>query len=401
MKKLGDPHGYGGSGSRTKQQWVVAAQTAVIRLLDQQLAAPRVEIDRRLHELGVSLRPGEKRTYFDPHIIGEAINHLTDLGGIALVEHETKGGRKTPLFTTTRTERRNTDLTKAIRRKAMLYARFERLSATAGDAGEFVVRESLKGAGDHLRPMTTGYGEVRQIGPARMNGPLDSGAWLHSIDSTTGLPNPQTGIPIEVKNRRLVLYPTHKEIHQILYKSAVLQTTHPQHDFVPTLICRRVHRRSFWMARDLGFLIHPTTREYVYLTKSITERLLNEVRTGLALDDLVPVDPSSPPRIINFFTEVLPGRAAKQAERWKITAPLVLPIAEQLRRENAAITPEVRADALRNLRQQTIARLEAAGLECGGGWSLPDRPAPDESEDEEEYEDIDYDDYDNDQDEWI
>jgi hypothetical protein len=158
----------------------------------------------------VIARPGERPTYFDPHIISDAVNHLAALGGIALVEHETKGGRKIPLYTTTRTERRSTDLTRAIRRKAMLYARFERLSATAGEAGELVVRESLKQAGDHLRPMTPGYGEVRNIGPARMNGPLDSGAWLHSLDSTTGLPNLQAGVPIEVKNRRLVLYPTHK-----------------------------------------------------------------------------------------------------------------------------------------------------------------------------------------------
>jgi hypothetical protein len=399
MKQPVDPHGFGGPRHRTKQQWVVAAQAAIINLLDQQLAAPRVEIDRRLHEVGMTVRPGERPTYFDPHIISEAVNHLAALGGIALVKHETKGGRNTPLYTTTRTERRNTDLTKAIRRKAMLYARFERLSATAGEAGELVVRESLKQAGDHLRPMTPGYGEVRNIGPARMNGSLDSGAWLHSLDSTTGLPNLQAGVPIEVKNRRLVLYPTHKEIHQILYKAAVLQTTHPHYDFVPTLICRRVHRRSFWMARDLGFLIHPTECEYVYLTKSITDRLLNEVRSGLALTDLVAVDPKAPPRIINFLTQVLPGRAAKQAARWKITAPLVLATAEQLRRESAAVTPEFRADALRALRQTAVAELEAAGHACGGGWSLPDRADRPEPEDEE-YDEIDYDDYE-DPDEWI
>ena len=398
MKKTGDPHGFGGSGHRTKQQWVVAAQAAIIGLLDEQLAAPRIEIDRRLHEMGVVLRPGEKPTYFDPHIIGEAVNHLTTLGGIGLVVHETKGGRKIPLYTTTRTERRSTELTKAIRRKAMVYARFERISATAGDAGEFVVRESLKAAGDHLRPMTKGYGEVGTIGPARMRGPLDSGAWLHSIDSVTGLPNLQAGVPIEVKNRRLVIYPTHKEIHQLLYKAAVLQTTHPSYDFVPTLICRRVHRRSFWMARDLGFLIHPTDREFVYLTKSITDRLLNEVRSTLALGDLVPVNPASPPRIINFFTYVLPGRAAKQAERWKIAAPLVLTTAEQLRKESAA--PGVRADALRDLRQRTVAQLTAAGLACGGGWSLPDRPERDEDEEEDEHEEIDYDDYEDPEDYW-
>jgi hypothetical protein len=40
MKQPGDTHGFGGPGPRTKQQWVVAAQAAIINLLDQQLAAP-------------------------------------------------------------------------------------------------------------------------------------------------------------------------------------------------------------------------------------------------------------------------------------------------------------------------------------------------------------------------
>lgn len=148
------------------------------------------------------------------------------------------------------------------------------------------------------------------------------------------------------------------------------------------------------MARDLGFLIHPTEREYVYLTKSITDRLLNDVRSGLGLTDLTRVEPSSPPRIIQFFTETLPNRAAKQAERWKITAPVTLPVAELLRKEGAELTPQIRADTLRLLRQKTTPLLEAAGLECGGGWSLPDRSEQDQDEE-------DYDEYYEDPEEWF
>jgi len=220
----------------------------------------------------------------------------------------------------------------------MLYARFERIASTAGDAGEFVVRYSMTKAGAHLLPMTPGFGEVANIGPTRIHGPLDSGAWLSSIDPQTGLPNPQDGVLIEVKNRRLVISPIHKEIHQILHKAALLQTTYPDRDFVSVLICRSVHPRSYWMARDLGFLIHATRREYVYLPKDMDLRLFNQVPAGLALTDLTLVDPESPPRIIEFFTTTLPARASKQKERWKIAAPYVLETAGQLRFESSKIT---------------------------------------------------------------
>lgn len=373
MKKAGDPHGRGAPG-RTKQQWVTDASRAILDLLDEQLAAPRVEIDRRLHEL-------RQRPQFDPHIIGEALAQLRRLGAITTQTHTTKGGRPVELFITGVTHKRKTELSKAVRRKGMLYARFLRATISAGEAGEFVVSQSLRRAGTHLSPMSpTGWGEVAQVGPARMNGPLDAGGWLHSIDPTSGLPRPAIGVPIEVKNRRLVIYPTHKEIHQLLHKSAVLQTTHPHQAFVPTLVCRRVHRRSFWMARDLGFLIHPTEREFVFLDKSMTLRLLSEVRTELALTDLQAVDRDKPPQIIQFFQDTLKNRAAGQAARWKIVAELILPVAQALRKESPGPN---RAEAIRVLRQQAIPLLEDAGFECGGGWSLPD--STDTDPDEIEY----------------
>ncbi|OYN89552.1 hypothetical protein CGZ91_11775 [Parenemella sanctibonifatiensis] len=385
MKKPGDLHGPGRQG-RTKQQWVQSAREAVLHLLERELVAPRVEIDRRLHELRT---PAGVR--FDPHIIGEAITQLTSMGAVTTYHHTTKGGRSVELLGTGLIIKRSTEVTKRVRRKGMLYARFLRLTTTAGKAGEFVVDQSLRKAGTHLIPMSpAGWGEVSRVGPAVMNGPLDAGAWLQSIDAVSGLPKPPIGIPIEVKNRRLVIYPTHKEVHQLLYKGAVLQTTHPNQAFVPALICRRVHRRSFWMARDLGFLIHPTEREYVYLDKTITPRLLDEVRNELALDDLTPVDPAKPPQIIQFFQETLKNRATTQAARWRLVAPLVLPIANQLRKESTA-PPAYRAEAIRSLRAQTIPLLEGAGFECGGGWSLPDRVDDETDEDDE---DIDYADYD-------
>lgn len=40
MKKTGDPHGFGGPNHRTKQQWVLAAKVAIIRLLTNRWLPP-------------------------------------------------------------------------------------------------------------------------------------------------------------------------------------------------------------------------------------------------------------------------------------------------------------------------------------------------------------------------
>lgn len=43
----------------------------------------------------------------------------------------------------------------------------------------------------------------------KLYGALDSGAWLHSIHPTTGLPRMPFALPMEMKNRRPVLYSIH------------------------------------------------------------------------------------------------------------------------------------------------------------------------------------------------
>jgi hypothetical protein len=94
----------------------------------------------------------------------------------------------------------------------MLYARFDRITkTTAGPAGEAVVQHSLQTSGHHLRPMNgLAFGEIRAVGKVTMQGPLDNGAWLEAA-GPADLPDRPIGVPIEVKNRRQMLYPTHKE----------------------------------------------------------------------------------------------------------------------------------------------------------------------------------------------
>ncbi len=70
-------------------------------------------------------------------------------------------------------------------------------------------------------------------------------------------------MPIEVKNVRHWLYPTHPEPFQLLHKAAGLASAHPEHPVLPILICRKAHYRTLQMAHDVGFLIFQTHHQYV------------------------------------------------------------------------------------------------------------------------------------------
>jgi hypothetical protein len=297
-----------------------------------------------------------------------------DLGVINQVRHTTKGaGPPAELYTIADTRLRTTALNRAIRCKAMLYARFLRLAQTAGAAGELVVRRSLQDAGPHLTVMTPGFGEVPRYGDLlKFPGALDFGAFLQSHEPN-GLPGRPTAVLIEVKNRRLVLYPQHKEPHQVLYKAALAQVAQPDRSVLPTLVCRRGQYRLFVMARDLGFLVHETRSEYVTVSKASARPLAEQVRTELHLDDLTVIDPQRPPRIVNFFNNTIPDRAIRQVPRWKIAAPLVLELAADLRKETAQLTPQIRSERVRLLRQAVEQAYADAGMDFDGGWSLPDR----------------------------
>ncbi|OJF14527.1 hypothetical protein [Couchioplanes caeruleus] len=113
------------------------------------------------------------------------------------MEHSTKGGRAIHLYVPADSGRgRRTAITAATRRKAMLYGRYLSYSPSFGPTGEEVVRLSLADAvqhGYHSINRNAPFGEVKQIGTARLAGALDSGAWMTTIDPVIGLPLPATG----------------------------------------------------------------------------------------------------------------------------------------------------------------------------------------------------------------
>ena len=112
----------------------------------------------------------------------------------------------------------------------MLQARYLRWSTTFGDAGETVLRTSLKLADGHgylAMREDPPFGEVRRIGNTTVRGPLDSGAWLTTRDREAGLARPVHALLIENKNVRTTLYPRHHQVHQLLHKAALVQRDNP------------------------------------------------------------------------------------------------------------------------------------------------------------------------------
>ncbi|SNY58373.1 hypothetical protein SAMN05421748_11979 [Paractinoplanes atraurantiacus] len=267
----------------------------------------------------------------------------------------------------------------AIRRKAILYTRYLNYSAQFGTAGETVVRESL---GDALKFGYTSininqlFGEVKKVGATALQGALDSGAWLSTIDPITALPRQTHAVLIEVKNRRLTLYPRHAEVHQLLHKAAVVRNANVQLPVIPLLVCRRAHDRLFWMAKDLGFHVAETRRQFLTLPPKTETRLLDEIRTELALHDLTLITPASRPRIEAVFQERLPKLGPATAERWALAGSTLTPYYAALRKET--LKPWERNISLARLRTAAEIALDQAGVENPVlAWALEEDAEPD------------------------
>lgn len=149
----------------------------------------------------------------------------------------------------------------------------------------------------------------------RLNAPLDSGGLMPtgSVDS----PGPVVALPIEVKSIRDWIYPTSKELFQLLHKAARIQEAAPRHLILPVLICRKAHYTTYLMAQQVGFFVLDLLVQYLSPAAGSAQHTA-EVRNELGLADIreeVQVDE----RIIRRFRNTLPGKAEEMALAWRST----------------------------------------------------------------------------------
>jgi len=157
-----------------------------------------------------------------------------------------------------------------------------------------------------------------------------------------------------------VFYPIHKEVYQLLGKPATLQLEHPDQPIEPIFVCRAANPWLGWMAKDLGFLLHTTRRQFATLPNKMPARLFTELHTGLGLTDLTLVTDESRPSIQQFFRETIIKQAVRSAGRWAAAAETVAPYATKLRTEN--VPPGDRLDLVRELRQELEFVMPKAGF---------------------------------------
>jgi len=134
---------------------------------------------------------------------------------------------------------------------------------------------------------------------------------------------------VEVKNIRSWVYPGASELYQLLHKALLLHQAQPQAPLVPVFVCRRAHPTTFWMAKQLGFVVIDMNRQYA---GDVGEQELLDVRNELHFNDLYAgAGPSL--RVRDRFTKVLPRIATTMAAQWSTTAatPELATLLEQLR----------------------------------------------------------------------
>jgi hypothetical protein len=121
-----------GPGQRRldKAGWVELACTAIEQTFEEQLVMPHAEMEARLWDHGWREAGSPKPQPFFPHILTLAQNELKRAGRIQHIAHATKGGRAVDLLSTATTRLRTTAISRAARRKGMLYARYDRATAS-------------------------------------------------------------------------------------------------------------------------------------------------------------------------------------------------------------------------------------------------------------------------------
>jgi len=300
-------------------EYVERAKQRIREILDTEHAVVRAELEARISEAGF---PGSGLN-IDPHHATRAFNDLRWRNREILQTNAetTRGEYPVATIQPTNQRRRTTAITKAAQRRRLLYGRYlgwahgdkRRPNGLLGPAGEQAVRAGLLESG-RFQPEPPDASEVSKLLNTELPGPLDSGGY--SITFTNGLPQPPITVLIEVKNIRSWVYPQSAEPYQLLHKSCILQQTHPEQPILPVLICRKAHPTTFWMAKQLGFMVIQLRTQFA---GAVDEKALNEVRTELHFEDLRFGSEAST-TVRDRFRDVIPLHGPTYAAAWQKTA---------------------------------------------------------------------------------
>lgn len=308
----------------TAEEWRAIAVASIERLLSTELAVTQREMEAKLSERKAG--PPDGRLRPQPHHLTSARQRLLQAGVLEQIKESTRGKDRT--VTTYSLAPGSKRAQRAAARKRLLQARYLSWGQQSSEWGEAapipaalerVIHASLLQAAPHgyhlLRP---DGGEVDRIFGAKVpGGPLDNAAHYTGVGSD-GMPLAPVTMPIEAKNLREWVYPQTQELYQLLDKSARLQQARPTARLMPLLVCRQMHPLAGVMAKQMGFHIIPTWRQYVrpVVTRydETAQRKFEEVRDELGYN-LEPHE-DAVEQMVNQFTKTLPKRTEEASQRW-------------------------------------------------------------------------------------
>lgn len=336
----------------TAEEYLELGKELVLTLLRDQLAAPWMEVEARIAD---DVYPNAER-FVEPHHLSQARIDLVDAGLISVSQQTTRGGRKVALWTLANPKQGQKSIDRAAARKRLLMARYlgwaqgtPSRPGITGTTAEQVVHAAL------LEAAPRGFTLVNPTGPGvqsflgvslKQAGALDSA--VIRTELTNGLPTGFTAIPIEVKNLRDWIYPSSKELFQLLDKATLLQQEQPAVDMAPTLICRRAHITTMRMAKTLGFFVVPTRRQYI--SPVADEDKVTEIRKELGFTDLARTD-TADEKIVKALTQDLSKVRERTAQNWKRTAADLGPYFSRLRNQRGDARSETLLELKKHLRK--------------------------------------------------
>lgn len=295
-------------------EYVARARQRLLELARREHALGHVEIQARISD-----NPW-KGSAIDPHHVTPALRELTNEGELRPDSAPTRGGRDVQLFLST-APRTKTAVEKAAGRKRLLLSRYmgwakgtPSRAGVIGPAAERVFHASIASTGAFTLAQPGG-GDVRDFLGLSLPGPLDSAGFY--VPLTNGIPGQPIAVPIEVKNLRDWIYPANTELYQLLDKAARLHVhVNGAVPIAPVLACRRAHYTTFRMAKQLGFFIIETRRQFI---GDVEHDKLAEVRAELWLTDLTSTQ-GADDKIVRALSRVFPTQAPITAANWAVTA---------------------------------------------------------------------------------
>lgn len=328
-------------------------------ILATEHAVVRRELESRIAE-GFWPRSGLN---IDPHHITNALASLVRAEEVEWVRGPTRGGADVETLQPTNRSGRGDRIDRAAARKRLLYGRYlgwatgtkRHPKGLVGPAGEAAARAAILESGAVI-PAAPGAAGVHRILGVDVPGPLDSAGYTVPL-GVNDTPGDPVTLLFEVKNIRQWLYPTAAEPFQLLAKAVQVQRARPSAAIVPVLICRKAHVTTFWMAKQLGFMIIDFERQFI---GAVEEAKFMEVRNELQFNDLAPGEGPSL-RVRDRLTTTVRTHCTEVASTWSDTAldselgPTILDAAKARGRR-------ARGREVRHLRQTIIDRGR------GDGW---------------------------------